>query len=147
MKGAGVSDVLSIKIEEHLRTLHHLHRGSCLMRKKYEHHLSQFYWKPVLWTRAYCLISAGGASLEILKQYIGNQKAPEEQELRRKFISSQIKDYEWRILSVNLLNISEAIKSIKRQSGLDEMKKTAEGVNAILDDIIQSIASKKDQTS
>ena len=51
---------------------------SRLMRKKYEHHLSQFYWKPVLWTRAYCLISAGGAPLEILKQYIGNQKAPEE---------------------------------------------------------------------
>jgi len=50
---------------------------SRLIRKQYKTYLSQFYWKPVLWTRAYCLLSVGGASLEVLKQYIQNQERPE----------------------------------------------------------------------
>ena len=49
---------------------------SRLMRKEYAQHLSKFYWKPVLWTRAYCLISAGGAPLDILKEYIQKQEKP-----------------------------------------------------------------------
>jgi len=48
------------------------------LRKEFSEHLSQFYWKPVLWTRAYCLITAGGASLETLNQYIQNQEQPEQ---------------------------------------------------------------------
>lgn len=51
---------------------------SRLMRKEYKKHLSHYYWKPVLWTRAYCLISAGGAPLSILKKYIEDQEKPEE---------------------------------------------------------------------
>jgi putative transposase len=43
---------------------------SRLLRKEFADHLKAYYWKPVLWTRAYCLISAGGAPLEILQQYI-----------------------------------------------------------------------------
>jgi len=35
--------------------------------------MSQFYWKPVLWTRAYCLLTAGGAHLDIIKHYIQTQ--------------------------------------------------------------------------
>ncbi|NQY42411.1 MAG: transposase [Legionellales bacterium] len=35
--------------------------------------MRKYYWKPVLWTRAYCLISAGGEPLSILKKYIQNQ--------------------------------------------------------------------------
>lgn len=46
---------------------------SRLLRKEYTEHLSKFYWKNVLWTRAYCLITAGGAPIEIIKQYIQNQ--------------------------------------------------------------------------
>jgi putative transposase len=38
--------------------------------------VSKYYRKPVFWTRAYCVISAGGAPLEVLKQYIKNQDAP-----------------------------------------------------------------------
>ena len=49
---------------------------SRLLRKEFSEHLSKFYWKPVLWTRAYCLITAGGAPIDILKQYIQNQKTP-----------------------------------------------------------------------
>lgn len=49
---------------------------SRLLRKEFSGHLAKFYCKPVLWTRAYCLISAGGAPLSILKQYIQKQEAP-----------------------------------------------------------------------
>jgi len=29
--------------------------------------------KPVFWSRSYCLVSAGGAPLEIIKRYIQDQ--------------------------------------------------------------------------
>lgn len=50
---------------------------SRLLRKQFNQALREFYWKPALWTRAYCLISAGGAPLAILKQYIEKQQRPE----------------------------------------------------------------------
>ena len=43
------------------------------MRREYAKHLSQFYWKPVQWTRAYCLITAGGAPISVLREYIEKQ--------------------------------------------------------------------------
>jgi putative transposase len=50
---------------------------SRLIRKEFSQHLKEYYWKPVLWTRAYCLISAGGAPLSILADYIAKQERPE----------------------------------------------------------------------
>lgn len=47
---------------------------SRMMRKEYKDHLRKYYWKPVLWTRAYCILTAGGAPLAVIKQYIENQK-------------------------------------------------------------------------
>jgi putative transposase len=32
--------------------------------------------KPVLWSPSYCILSAGGAPIEVLKQYVQNQKLP-----------------------------------------------------------------------
>ena len=49
---------------------------SRLIRKEFKAHLDKFYWKPVLWTRAYCLITTGGAPLEVIKKYIQNQEQP-----------------------------------------------------------------------
>lgn len=51
---------------------------SRLIRKEFASHLNKYYWKPLLWTRAYCLITAGGAPIEILKQYIQNQNQPKQ---------------------------------------------------------------------
>jgi putative transposase len=51
--------------------------SSRLIRKEYKSYLERFYWKPILWTRAYCLITAGGAPIEILKNYIEKQNRPE----------------------------------------------------------------------
>ena len=33
--------------------------------------------KAVLWSPSYCIISAGGAPIEILKRYVENQKRPD----------------------------------------------------------------------
>jgi putative transposase len=47
--------------------------SSRIIRKEFEDYLKQFYWKkedPSFWTDAYCVISAGGAPLEIVKEYI-----------------------------------------------------------------------------
>jgi putative transposase len=46
------------------------------LRGKYRDHLAQWYKKPVLWSRSYCVVSCGGAPLEILKQYIVQQDRP-----------------------------------------------------------------------
>lgn len=50
--------------------------SSRMIRKEFSDHLAKYYWKPVLWTRAYCLVSAGGAPLEVIKNYIENQQPP-----------------------------------------------------------------------
>ena len=49
--------------------------SSRLIRRDYKSHLDKFYHKPVFWTGAYCIISTGGAPLEIIKQYIESQDA------------------------------------------------------------------------
>ncbi|QXX76678.1 IS200/IS605 family transposase [Methylovirgula sp. HY1] len=43
------------------------------LRKEFAEHLRRFYRKPVLWSRSYCVISSGGAPLDLLKTYIQNQ--------------------------------------------------------------------------
>ena len=47
---------------------------SRLVRKEFSEHLKQFYWKPVFYSRSYCLVSCGGAPLEIVKQYLEQQE-------------------------------------------------------------------------
>ncbi len=44
------------------------------MRKEFVEYLAEFYCKPVLWTRAYCLLSTGGATI---RQYIEKQERPD----------------------------------------------------------------------
>jgi putative transposase len=46
---------------------------SRLIRKQHAAHILKFYWKPIFWHRSYCIVSAGGAPLEIIKQYIQSQ--------------------------------------------------------------------------
>jgi len=50
--------------------------SSRLIRKEFPDELREYYWKPVLWSRAYCLLTAGGAPIEILREYIENQDRP-----------------------------------------------------------------------
>jgi putative transposase len=46
---------------------------SRLIRKKYKDYLSKYYWKPVFWSRSYCIITTGGASIETIRKYIQSQ--------------------------------------------------------------------------
>ncbi len=50
-------------------------RTSRLLRAEFPA-LRVAYRKPVLWSPSYCIISAGGAPIEILRQYVENQKRP-----------------------------------------------------------------------
>ena len=43
------------------------------IRKEFSEHLKSFYWKPVFWSRSYCVVTCGGAPLSVIKQYIENQ--------------------------------------------------------------------------
>ena len=44
-----------------------------LIRKEFKEHLATVYYKPVFWSRSYCIITCGGAPLSVIKQYIEQQ--------------------------------------------------------------------------
>lgn len=48
------------------------------LRSEFAQHLAGYYNKPVLWSRSYCVLSCGGAPLEIIKQYIEQQDRPDD---------------------------------------------------------------------
>ncbi|MGM0499964.1 MAG: transposase [Bacillota bacterium] len=35
--------------------------------------MKKYYWKSAFWFRSYCIVSKGGATIEIIKKYIENQ--------------------------------------------------------------------------
>jgi len=47
--------------------------SSMIIRKEFETHIKQYYWKPVFWSSSYFVSSSGGVSLDVLKKYIQNQ--------------------------------------------------------------------------
>lgn len=46
------------------------------IRKEFSNHLQHFFWKPYFWSRSYCVTTTGGASLDVVKQYVLNQEQP-----------------------------------------------------------------------
>lgn len=50
--------------------------SSRLLRKEFEAELTKVYRDPVLWSRSYFVASTGGAPLEVIRQYIEQQKRP-----------------------------------------------------------------------
>jgi putative transposase len=48
--------------------------SSRMIRKEYAAHLKPYYWKPVFWSKSFCVVSCSGAPLDIVKQYIKDQK-------------------------------------------------------------------------
>ena len=51
--------------------------SSRYIQKEFKEHLKPFYWKPYFWSPSYCLLSVGGATIDIIKEYIQNQDKPE----------------------------------------------------------------------
>jgi putative transposase len=49
--------------------------SSRLIRRDFKEEVNRYYRKPVFWHRSYCILSAGGAPLSVIRQYIENQKA------------------------------------------------------------------------
>ena len=50
---------------------------SRLLRAEFQQHLQHFYWKPMLWNKAYAVVSVGPhASLEVVMRYIQDQETP-----------------------------------------------------------------------
>lgn len=47
--------------------------SSRLIKKRFKSHVEKFYWKSGFWSRSYLIISTGGTSIEIVKEYIQNQ--------------------------------------------------------------------------
>ena len=47
--------------------------SSRMVKKKFPE-ITQYLWKSAFWTQNYCLISTGGAPLEVVKKYIENQR-------------------------------------------------------------------------
>lgn len=56
------------KLVNNLKTV-----SSRLIRRDFRERLKRIYRKPVFWHRSYCLITAGGATIEILRKYIEEQ--------------------------------------------------------------------------
>ena len=46
---------------------------SRLIRRDYNNYLKKFYSKKYFWSRSYCIVSTGGASIDVVKEYIENQ--------------------------------------------------------------------------
>ncbi|HKM16217.1 MAG TPA: IS200/IS605 family transposase [Marinospirillum sp.] len=64
-------NIMPSKFINNLKTV-----SSRLIRKAFGDHLAQYYWKPVLWTRAYCLLTTGGATIDTIRRYIEKQERP-----------------------------------------------------------------------
>jgi putative transposase len=47
------------------------------LRNTFSHECARWYRGPVFWSRSYCILTAGGAPLALLQQYIQNQDRPE----------------------------------------------------------------------
>ena len=56
------------KLVNNLKTV-----SSRLIRKEFRLQIDKVYRKPVFWHRSYCLISSGGATIEVLRKYIEEQ--------------------------------------------------------------------------
>ncbi len=46
------------------------------LRREFSSRIEKFYWKGVLWSPSYFASSCGGAPIQVVKQYIQNQKTP-----------------------------------------------------------------------
>ena len=51
-------------------------KSSYMLRKNHWEHIKTKLWGTHFWSPSYCVVSCGGTSLEVVKEYIANQKRP-----------------------------------------------------------------------
>ena len=54
--------------------------SSRLIKQEFESVRKQL-WKSCFWSQSFCLLTSGGAPIEVIKQYIESQSEPDEQSL------------------------------------------------------------------
>ena len=62
--------------------------SSRILRKNFSKELAKFLWKGVLWSPSYFAGSCGGATLNVIKQYIQNQNSPQSEISRNVCLTS-----------------------------------------------------------
>lgn len=67
-------------------------KSAYFLRIEFWPHLKKKLWGEHLWSPSYCVVSCGGAPLEIVKKYIDNQRRPSEEKNIKKSISLTKKD-------------------------------------------------------
>ena len=55
--------------------------SSRLIKKYFEKYLKDYYWESAFWSRSYCIISTGGATIETIEKYIQSQGKKEQNHL------------------------------------------------------------------
>jgi putative transposase len=51
-------------------------KSSYLVRQEYHRQLKNKLWGAHLWSPSYCVVSCGGAPLDVIKEYVQNQRKP-----------------------------------------------------------------------
>ena len=51
-------------------------KSSYHLRKEYWNSIKKKLWGDHFWSPSYCVVSCGGASLKVIKEYIDNQRKP-----------------------------------------------------------------------
>lgn len=51
-------------------------KSSYMIRREYWERVKPMLWGKHFWSPSYCVVSCGGASLDVVKQYIANQNTP-----------------------------------------------------------------------
>jgi len=51
-------------------------KSAYFLRREFRSQLEQKLWGAHLWSPSYCVVSCGGAPLEIIKHYVENQRKP-----------------------------------------------------------------------
>ncbi len=51
-------------------------KSSYMLRREYWERIKTMLWGNHFWSPSYCVVSCGGASLDVVKEYIENQSAP-----------------------------------------------------------------------
>ena len=65
------SQVELAKLIDNLKTI-----SSRRIRKEFSEHVAKYYWKPYFWSNSYLILSTGGATIEIIQNYIKEQDSP-----------------------------------------------------------------------
>lgn len=68
-------------------------KSSYMLRREYWERIKTMLWGNHFWSPSYCVVSCGGASLDVVKQYIENQSTPpSERSVKTSRALSQKKD-------------------------------------------------------